>query len=62
MSRDQKKVQGIYKVIEEEAASCLKEVKSFLQSSQGAKTGQADFDASLIDQKHFLGREEQINQ
>jgi hypothetical protein len=59
MSDDQKLVKSIYESVQEEAAREL----IFLRNQNQSKTeGKADFDASHLDQKHFMNREEQLAQ
>lgn len=62
LSDEQKRVQQLYSKVEKEAKQSLAAVKEFLTENAGRTTASktADFDPSLIDQKNFLGRDEQI--
>jgi hypothetical protein len=65
ISEEQKRVQVLYNAIEKEARSSLPKIKAFISECQGktsTSNKQTDFDPSLIDQKNFLGRDEQIAQ
>jgi len=52
-------VKAIYNSVQEEASRELDQLKAFTVEISGKPTN-SDFDTSHIDQKHFIGREEQL--
>lgn len=55
---DQIRIHALHKKIQDDAHANLDSIRSVLQQSQDRSKQNQDFDASLIDQKNFLGKDE----